>query len=365
MTWSAIYHDGVTAVGLRANASIDGEVLAIESENGAFFARWNLSDIRLIIDSGSDSMVRLRCGFAGDERLTLADADILVTLTARCPKLRRTTPGWRTALRSTLLWAAVAIVSLVLLFKVVIPELAAQFAAIVPQSWEQRIGERIAEQIIGTLSLLESNSAAVGSCRGGSAQEALDKLAARLSAEAVPPPLITLRVVDLKAANALALPGGQILIFRGLLEFAEHGDELSGVLAHEIGHVILRHPLEVAIKAASVSILASLIVGDIAGGVAIAGVGAVLLTAAYTQNAERDADSLGIELLNNAGLDSLRLADLFERFGREAHEPEGALSLLSSHPLSQERAQTARALAQAGRPAFDAETWQAIRSMCE
>jgi len=168
----------------------------------------------------------------------------------------------------------------------------------------------------------------------------------------------------LKAINALALPGGQILVFRGLLEFAENGDELAGVLAHELGHVILRHPLEVAIKGASVSILASLLVGDITGGAAIAGVAAAFLTAAYGQEAEHDTDALAVTLLNGAGFDSRNVANLFERFGRKAREKEGILSRLSSHPLSRERAQNMRAMAQTGQPAFDANAWQAIRAMC-
>ncbi len=365
MTWPAIYHDGVRAVGLRVSVSIDADELAIEGENGAALARWRVRDIRLLADAGGDGMVRLRCGLDGNQRLTLADTSILVPLEARCVNLYRTSPGWRKTIRSTVLWATAAIVSLLLLFKVVIPELAAQLTAVVPQSWERRIGERLANQIVATLSRLESSSAAEVLCRGGSAQRALDGLAERLTREVVPAPQVHLRVVDLEVPNALALPGGQILIFRGLLEFVEDGDELSGVLAHEIGHVILRHPLEVAIKGASVSILASLVVGDITGGAAIAGVAGALLSAAYGQRAERDADALGIELLNDAGLDSRKLVDLFERFAHRAHALEGALSLLSSHPLSQERAQTARALADAGQPAFDPETWQAIRSMCE
>ncbi len=365
MTWRATYHDGVRAVGLRVGVSINADELTIEGENGAVLARWKSSDIRLVADAGSDGMVRLRCGLDGNQRLTLADAGILVPLEARCPNLHRTTPGWRTTIRSTFLWATAAIVSLLLLFKVVIPAMATQFAAVVPQSWEQRMGVRLAEQIVLTLSQFEGDSGAGESCRDLDAQQALDRLAQRLTADVEPAVQITLSVVDLKAVNALALPGGQILVFRGLLNFVEHGDELAGVLAHEIGHAILRHPLEIAIKGASVSILASLIVGDITGGAAIAGIGGVLLAASYGQEAERDADALGIGLLHDAGMDSRRVADLFERFSGMAHELEGTLSLLSSHPPSAERAQSARAMARAGQPAFDAETWQAIRLICQ
>ena len=362
--WSAIFHDGVHAAGRQVSVSIEGDALAILGADGALLTSWAFDEIHLITGVDSDDMVRLRHGLEGDDRLTVADASILAPLETRCPNLRRTTPGWKTTTRSTALWGATAMVSLLLLFKIVIPAMAEQFTAIIPQSWERRIGARLADQIVKTLSQIERRSGSVRSCRSEVAQAALDGLAARLTDNIVPALHINIRAVDLKIANALALPGGQILVFRGLLEFVENGDELSGVLAHEVGHMILRHPLEVAFKGASVSILASLIVGDITGGAAIAGVAGAFLTAAYGQEAERDADVLGITLLNGAGLESRKVARLFERFARKAREKDGLLSLVASHPLSQERAEYVRDMAQAGQPAFDAATWQAIRSMC-
>jgi predicted Zn-dependent protease len=362
--WSAIYHDGIYATGQKARVSVDGDALAILAENGSPLSRWALKETRLLAGSAANDAIRLRHGLVAEDRLTIADLSILELLEAKCPNLRRTAPDWRTTLRSSALWVLAAAASLVLLVKVVVPVMAEQFAAIVPQELERRIGEQLANQIVTTFSHMERQSEGSQLCQNKAAQAALDGLAARLTEEIVPALHLNIRVVNLKVINALALPGGQILVFRGLLEFAENGDELAGVLAHELGHVILRHPLEVAIKGASVSILASLIVGDITGGAAIAGVAAAFLTAAYGQEAEHGADALAVSLLNGAGFDSRNVADLFERFGRKAREKEGVLSRLSSHPLSRERAQNMRAMAQTGQTAFDANAWQAIRAMC-
>src|SRR3982750_3342891 len=49
-------------------------------------------------------------------------------------------------------------------------------------------------------------------------------------------------VVNTKQVNAFALPGGYVYVNRGLIETADHLDELTGSLGHEIGHVIERHP---------------------------------------------------------------------------------------------------------------------------
>ena len=51
-----------------------------------------------------------------------------------------------------------------------------------------------------------------------------------------------------KEINAFALPGGFIYVNRGLIEAAETQDELAGVLAHEIGHVVARHGADQAMR---------------------------------------------------------------------------------------------------------------------
>ena len=59
----------------------------------------------------------------------------------------------------------------------------------------------------------------------------------------------TFKVIDSPEINAFALPGGYIYINRGLIEAAETEDELAGVLAHEIGHVVARHGANQASRA--------------------------------------------------------------------------------------------------------------------
>jgi predicted Zn-dependent protease len=62
----------------------------------------------------------------------------------------------------------------------------------------------------------------------------------------------TFKVVDSPEINAFALPGGYIYVNRGLIEAAETQDELAGVLAHEIGHVVARHGADQAMRAGMV-----------------------------------------------------------------------------------------------------------------
>src|SRR5881296_4320449 len=57
------------------------------------------------------------------------------------------------------------------------------------------------------------------------------------------------RIVNDTAINAFALPGGFIYVNRGAIEAADNEAQIAGVMAHEIGHVVLRHGTNQATKA--------------------------------------------------------------------------------------------------------------------
>lgn len=51
-------------------------------------------------------------------------------------------------------------------------------------------------------------------------------------------------VLDEDEVNAVSLPGGHVYIFRGLIEKATDDDQLAGVIAHEVGHIVARHSIK-------------------------------------------------------------------------------------------------------------------------
>src|SRR5262245_49912535 len=57
------------------------------------------------------------------------------------------------------------------------------------------------------------------------------------------------KIVDDKSINAFALPGGPIYVHRGAIEAADNEAQIAGVMAHEIGHIVLRHGTNQATKA--------------------------------------------------------------------------------------------------------------------
>ena len=149
--------------------------------------------------------------------------------------------------------------------------------------------------------------------------------------------------------NAFALPGGFIGMHTGLILAARTESELAGVIAHEISHVTQSHLVRLfgkqsqaqitSLLSLAVAILAARNAPDVAMGAAMAGQAAVIQNQInYTRDFEREADRIGLELLERGGFDPRGMATFFERmlqFGRLYEN--NAPGYLRTHPLTTER----------------------------
>jgi Zn-dependent protease with chaperone function len=148
--------------------------------------------------------------------------------------------------------------------------------------------------------------------------------------------------VNLKEINAFALPGGPMFVHRGMFDAAKSEDEVAGVMAHELSHVLLRHGTANATKAQNPWLQLGQIAGAIGGaavggstGAAIAqgsqfGLGTLLLK--YSREYEKQADLLGAQIMARAGYDPRALARMFETIQRESKGEGGGPQWMSSHP---------------------------------
>jgi len=151
--------------------------------------------------------------------------------------------------------------------------------------------------------------------------------------------------------NAFAMPGGYIGVHTGLIMAAQSESELASVLAHEISHVTQHHLARQlgAQNQAQLPMLLSLAVailaarshtgGDVAQGALMAGQAAGIQNQLnYSRDFEREADRLGIQLLERAGFDIRGMASFFERLQKYGRLYENnAPGYLRTHPLTTER----------------------------
>jgi len=153
----------------------------------------------------------------------------------------------------------------------------------------------------------------------------------------------TIKVIDSDEVNAFALPGGFFFVNKGLILAADNEAELAGVMAHEIAHVAARHAMENQgkLQAINYGLLATIIFG---GGIAstvaqnAGGFGQLLSFLQFSRNAEKEADSLGVQYLYASGYDPTAMSTMFEKLSSKNKKKPGTLAkIFSSHPQSLDR----------------------------
>jgi Zn-dependent protease with chaperone function len=109
-------------------------------------------------------------------------------------------------------------------------------------------------------------------------------------------------------ANAIALPGGTVIITDQLIKLSKSDDEISGVLAHEIGHGELRHSLRQIYRVLGIGFMISVVGGDSGQLVEDVVAQAVALgNLSYTRSFEIEADHRSAELMVGTGQDPFAL----------------------------------------------------------
>lgn len=145
-------------------------------------------------------------------------------------------------------------------------------------------------------------------------------------------------VLDNPELNAFAMPGGQIAVFTGLLKAAEGPDELAGVLAHEIQHVVNRHGVRGVYSQLRWQMALAVLVGDHGSLHAqLMSGGAMLASLSYGRDMESEADREGLQLLKDTHLPQQGMVKFFKKLDEKQGTAERGLKYLSTHPTSAER----------------------------
>jgi beta-barrel assembly-enhancing protease len=213
----------------------------------------------------------------------------------------------------------------------------------VPFTVDEQLGEAVFEQALDEvaemtgedeITLIEDDAVRLP------LQQLVDDLAVH---SRMPEVKFQVLVCDTEIPNAVALPGGRMIVFRGLIDLVETPEELLAVLAHEMSHVTLRHHLQSIGESIGLVVALEILVGDVGGLVAL---GAEALQAAAlmgkSREHEHEADLEGVRMLHKAGIDPGHAISMLESLPH-GNFPD-ALDWLSSHPDIEERVAAIRNL---------------------
>ena len=202
----------------------------------------------------------------------------------------------------------------------------------IPVEWEQKLGESAYRDFLAQQEVIKE----------GPAVAALGEMTQRLT-EQIPnnPYKFKVTVVKSDVINAFALPGGHVVVFTGLMKKADSGEEVAGVMSHELNHVLRRHGLERIVKSLGLLTVVTIVLGDQQGLVGMMKQLSVeLLTLKFGREQETEADVTGLQLLQRAKIDPSGMIKFFERL---SEKDEGRMEWLSTHPMSTARAERLKA----------------------
>ncbi|MCY4485569.1 MAG: M48 family metallopeptidase [Deltaproteobacteria bacterium] len=371
MRYLATYYDGLTAQARPVAIAVTDTGVVISALHGAVLAHWPAEGVLLAERPRGGEPIRL--GLEGTtERLVVDDPGVLETLRPVSPRLyQRVRTSWR-GLARIVGWAGAAAGSMAVILLFVVPALSEQLAAVTPDTVRERIGGATLAQLVRLVKIDRSGSAGTQRpyCSDRPGRAALEALTARLTADMTAPPALRPVVLNTKLVNAFALPGNFIVLTKGLIESAVDAEEVAGVVAHEIGHIAHDHGIQRLYRSAAFGVLTSLMIGDVAGGLLVAGLGELMLDSGYSREAEREADRYALERLGAAGIDSRGFEAFFVRLQAQEEERRGkggsALpGILSTHPPHAERIQAVRRAARSEGKVFeDSRQWPSLLLIC-
>lgn len=154
-------------------------------------------------------------------------------------------------------------------------------------------------------------------------------------------------IIESNTVGAYAMPGGYILITRGLFDILEFEDELAGVLGHEIAHVTRQDHYKVIRKQKLLQVgldianekVKERINQPLAENLAdkLLGAGGSFLLTGLDRGAEYACDELGTSLINAAGYNPLGLYSALQKIDEASVNPSMTKLLYSTHPTAEKR----------------------------
>lgn len=338
------HYDGKSALKRKVEVQIIGQqffLLETERRHGPFA----FADLQYVTRTGDNDVY----GLSGiDGWRLLVSGPVPDELAALLPTPRKY-GGWidrlgfgKAAITFTLLSAAAVAVVL----------LSPQWLApLIPSSLDKKLGDALVGDFGGRF------------CSTAAGDAALKKLVNALDDQ---PQDLRVEVAKIDMINAVALPGGNVILFDGLLKQARSPDEVAGVLAHEIGHVREKHVMQALLRQMGLAVVLGGIDGN--SGALVNN----MLAMSYSRESEAEADAHSMKALGQANISPVGTASFFDRLsnldGSAGDEAErGITGYLTSHPLSRSRKEAFEKSIVKGakyKPALTSNEWNELKTMC-
>lgn len=352
------YFDGQQPVRNPAALELEAQSLTIHTSTPEPIV-WPYTQLRIAAKGGHGEPARIeKIGGAIGEYVAVPEGNFVEALRQHTPNL----PGFEESILPVEGWPAVLLTCSVIALLAAgmyfwgVRWLAGAAAGFMPRAAEERLGRAVRNIL----------SPEATRCSDASLAQALKPVMERLATAAGNAYRFDVVYAANTMPNAFAAPGGYITVFTGILHLADSPEELAGVLAHEMQHVLRKHSTRAIARALSVRVLLSMMTFDSSGTPAALEAVASLANLSYDREAEEEADLLSIPLLVKAGISPEGLPSMLRKLRTTL--PFEMNTYLSSHPDTLQRVDRLVAEIRQHRyeakPLMTREEWLRIRNLC-
>ena len=206
----------------------------------------------------------------------------------------------------------------------------------IPASWEVQVFDGLANRVVEELGVKPDS-------RSKKLQNLMDRLALRWPDN---PYSFRIGVMESEAPNALAVPGGGILVTTGLLTGVRSENELAFVLGHEIGHFKNRDYLSGLGRQVATALVMAVVTGSTSGGTDLLALTSRITERNFGRNQEFAADRFGLEIVYREYGHVASAWDFFAQLQNESELPGRLEGYLATHPVSEDRIRALQRLSQ-------------------
>ncbi|WP_417810940.1 M48 family metallopeptidase [Thalassospira alkalitolerans] len=352
--------DGKTSAARDVTVEIFDRYIAVYHSDGKE-TNLSLTEILLCEKPNPGKPLRLRNKTDNGLRLVFDDNAAKQAVTNALPSLSVAEGSTHARFGLTLGITGFSIL-VVLLIWLGLPVVVDMLVAIYPKSQEIELGRSVREQVVALFGEDDGDTGKLTCAPGDRGQKAIDAIFDRFKATGALSYHYETTIIRSDIENALSLPGGQVLVFSGLLKNMNSPDALAGVMAHEIGHNEKHHSLNKLFSGAALSQLARLITGGAQVPVGF------LLEQSYSRGMETEADQFAINLMRAASINTNDTAALFKRLSSESRYAKYSKILpeiFSSHPEMEHRIAQFGNANITGNLDIAAANWRALRNACD
>ena len=325
--WYAHFYDGQTAQPHTVQIEVLSNGLEIIFSDRPSEI-WTYGSFRQTEGFHSGELVRFEKSDTFGQALVIDDVKILEVMRERDPDSGFHNPKLRRYRVPLIGFSLVSIVLIVwLLYGYILPVFVDGIARIAPVAWEESLGRSVVAYIAP-----EENR-----CTDEIYAEVFDEVIARLTAPTDLPYTFRVYVVKNAYVNAFALPGGYMAITTGFLKRVKSAEQIAGIIAHEMQHVVQRHGTRAVLREISTRTLIAAISGGGEGLDYVLDKAAMVGALRFSRDHESSADIEGMKMIIDAKIDPKGMVEVFEILLETTGDIPDGLVYVSTHPLTKNR----------------------------